>query len=398
MTPATIDESLTQRVLPAPSKVLLIAGFPPEGGGGGGVNLRSALSSFPQDRLFWLSLQADVTGTWQWRPEIQRAGVTRRVPGRRFKCVQVAWEQILHRFEAAQAVKIARTIKSEWRPDCVWAVLDHQALWAAYEVIQALGLPWHVCVQDDPAVSRLLIGSRLPAEWQKRFDYLYTGAQSRDCISKGMARYYEARYGAGAFVISRSINPVSQLEARKRTLFRGEAIEILMGGWGDCPAPWPGNLVEALRILQSRLARPVRLHAFDNALRPFEGDQVKVHSRLPDKEFEAMLNVMDLGYAPDPITGAAARIFTETSLPTKLVTYLAATLPCLYHGPANSTVGEMFGRYPAGEIVESQSPQDLADAFERLIRSADHYRDNALQLAACDFDPETLFERNLARF
>jgi hypothetical protein len=107
---------------------------------------------------------------------------------------------------------------------------------------------------------------------------------------------------------------------------------------------------------------------------------------------------MDLGYAPDPLASVHGREFAKTSLPTKLVTYLGACLPCLYHGPAESTVGEMFTRFKAGEIVDSQSPQDLADGFARLIENPDPYRDAAVQLARSDFDPQMFANRLLARF
>ncbi len=384
-------------VAPVP-KVLVLAGFPPEGGGGGGVNLRSALTSFPGDRLFWLALQADVSISWQWRPDVPRSGVTRRLPGRRFKPIQKVWELALYRWEASEAVRLAQRIKRTWAPDCIWALLDHQTLWAVYEIVSSLQLPWHVSVQDDPATTWLLSGSRLPAEWARRFEYLYTKARSRDCISHGMARYYRDRYDVNAFMLARGIDPAEQLKARRRKLLLGPAVEIIMGGWGDCPKPWPENLIESLATLRQRLGRAVRLHAFDPALRRYESEFVIFHPRMPEGAFNALLHTMDLGYAPDPLASVHGREFAKTSLPTKLVTYLGACLPCLYHGPAESTVGEMFTRFKAGEIVDSQSPQDLADGFARLIENPDPYRDAAVQLARSDFDPQMFANRLLARF
>jgi hypothetical protein len=119
---------------------------------------------------------------------------------------------------------------------------------------------------------------------------------------------------------------------------------------------------------------------------------------MSQTDFEAFVRTMDLGYAPDPLTSGAAREFVQTSLPTKLVTYLGATIPALYHGPSDSTVGEMFSRFKAGEIVPSQSAEVLAKGFRRLIEDPEPYRDNAVELAKADFDPDTLMQRIRGRF
>ena len=378
-------------------RILLIAGFPPEGGGGGGVNLRSLLADYPADRLAWLALQADITTTTWWRPEIKRWRVTRRLAGRRFRPVQWLWENAGYRWEAAQACALARKIQASWKPDQIWVVIDQHSLWASGRIVRDLGVPWHITVQDDPMISRRLQGRTLPDSWQAVFDHLYTGALTRDCTSYGMVAYYRARYGKDAFMVSRTIDPMKLRAARARRILRGERIEILMGGWGDCPPPWPRNLVQALPLVSRRLGRAVRLNAFDPALRNFEGPNVRVFERLPEDKFNEVLATMDLGYAPDQLS-PEFREFVTTSLPTKLVTYIGATLPSLYHGPFDSTVGEMFGRHRAGVIVESPAAADVAAGFIELIASPEQFRDACVALAGSDFDRETLVNRIYRRF
>jgi hypothetical protein len=118
---------------------------------------------------------------------------------------------------------------------------------------------------------------------------------------------------------------------------------------------------------------------------------------MPEPQFNQLLDRMDLGYAPDPLT-EDGRSFAKTSLSTKLVTYIGATLPCLYHGPGQSTTAEMFSRHRAGEVVDSQHSEDIASGFLKLIKGADEYRDHAVQLAMSDFDPRELASRILSRF
>lgn len=367
-------------------RVLLLTGYPPEGGGGGGVILRNLLDGFPADRLIWLATQADVSAKWVWRPDIRRRSVTRRIPGRRFGFIQMLWEGGLHAWEGMDALSLAKDINREWWPQALWVVLDYQNLWAAYEIVTTLKVPWHVSVHDDPETARRLVGSRLPSGWQRKFDYLYANAVSRDCVSRGMVQMYRDRYNVEAFQLCRTINPAKLEEARRCPILHRETIEIIMGGWGDCPVPWPGNLITALTLVSRQAGRKVCLNAFDPALKPFEGDMVKVHPRMPEVEFDKLLGQMDLGYAPDPLTENAQR-FAQTSLSTKLVTCIGATLPCLYHGPSQSSAAEMFSRFNAGEIVDSQNPEDIATGFMKLIDSSDKYRDNAVKLAKSDFNP-----------
>jgi hypothetical protein len=58
----------------------------------------------------------------------------------------------------------------------------------------------------------------------------------------------------------------------------------------------------------------------------------------------------------------------------------------------------MFARHRAGEVVDSQDPAALADAFMKLVTHAECYRDNAVRLAQADFDPDTLIGRVMGRF
>jgi hypothetical protein len=77
---------------------------------------------------------------------------------------------------------------------------------------------------------------------------------------------------------------------------------------------------------------------------------------------------MHIGYACDPFT-ASGRHFAATSFPTKIVTYLGAGLPFLYHGPRDSTVGDFLNSYKAGVIVEDQAPEALTDALTSILRN-----------------------------
>jgi len=140
---------------------------------------------------------------------------------------------------------------------------------------------------------------------------------------------------------------------------------MILSGWGDCPPPWPDNLIEALQII--RTEQPINLHVFDPRFRSYtEHEWVVYHEHMPEAEFDSLLAQMDLSYAPDPLT-PVGRLFAATSLSTKIVTSICAGLPFIYHGPHDSTVGDLLQLEPLlGVIVESNSGQDIATGVRSL--------------------------------
>ena len=88
--------------------------------------------------------------------------------------------------------------------------------------------------------------------------------------------------------------------------------------------------------------------------------------RLEQTEFDKYLQGLEIGYACDPLT-AAGREFAATSFSTKVVTYIGNGLPFVYHGPADSVVGDLVATYKCGVIVESHQPEQILGAFKTVI-------------------------------
>jgi hypothetical protein len=70
-------------------------------------------------------------------------------------------------------------------------------------------------------------------------------------------------------------------------------------------------------------------------------------------------------YAMYPFDQALA-IFRQTSLPTKLTTYLQTQKPILAHTPNDSTLAEIVTTYGLGLISDSLAVDDLAQTIERM--------------------------------
>ena len=148
---------------------------------------------------------------------------------------------------------------------------------------------------------------------------------------------------------------------------------ILMGGYGNASPPWPNPMIKAIEKLNR--TQNFKLHLFDPKLKPFENEHVKVHDLISEEAFNELLKTVDLGYACDDLNSENLK-FSQLSLPTKVITYIGAAIPFVYHGPKNSTVGDLINQYEIGIIVDSNNKSDLVDAFLKLQSNYQYYQDN----------------------
>ena len=223
---------------------------------------------------------------------------------------------------------------------------------------------FHLTVHDDPLITARMIGSGVNLQkLEEAFAALCRRAVTVDCVSARMALKYKTEYGIQSQIITRCAEDsyLAQLKL-KAVRPKSDEINMILCGWGDCPPPWPDNLMEALRFVRNQLK--VNFHVFDPKFLKYQGcGWVFFHEHMPEIEFDALLAEMDISYAPDPFTEEGRR-FAAMSLSTKVVTSLCAGLPFVYHGPYDSTVGDLVREDPLlGLIVESQSPNDLAQGI-----------------------------------
>lgn len=373
-------------------KVLLITGFPPEGGGGGGVILRTLFDSFDAKFIQWLVLNNDKTVNKNWRPEIRRHLSSFNIPGLRFRIIyyikKYFFNYILLIYWFIRLIKI----KKDFKPDLIWLVIDKDEIFLMYSLLKYIPIKFHLTIHDDPVISLKLVGKEIGKNDLNRFEYLLKNASSIDCISNKMSNYYFENAGVNSIVLTRTITK-STLEVNFQIeKLKNNEVNIVMGGWGDCPNPWPYCLIEALNILEQKSNKKVNFYAFDPKFKDLNDSRFIFCERMTAGEFDLFLNKMDIGYAPDPLE-LKYLLFAQTSLSTKIVTYLSATLPSLYHGPLDSTVGELFSRFKAGVIVQSNDPDNIANGFLDLILNYDLYRSKSFQLAMNDFEEDMLKDR-----
>jgi hypothetical protein len=373
-------------------KILFITSFPPEGGAGGGVILRSLFDSYDSKNMQWLILNKDITVNKTWRLDIIRHLPFVHIPGLRFQFIYYAKKYFFNYLLLFFWLFKLFSIKKQFKPDLIWIVIDKDEIFLMYYLVKFSGIQFHLTIHDDPEVSLKLVGKIIKKTDLNRFEYLLKNASTIDCISNKMSNYYFQKAGVNSIVLTRTISR-STLELNSQIdKLNNNEINIILGGWGDCPKPWPNCLIEAVNILEKKSNKKVKFYAFDPKFKDLKDSRFIYCERMTASEFDFFLNKIDIGYAPDPLE-LKYRLFAQTSLSTKIVTYVSSTLPTFYHGPQDSTVGELFSRFKAGVIVESNDPDTIANGFLDLIINYDLYRSESVQLAINDFDEGVLKER-----
>lgn len=240
---------------------------------------------------------------------------------------------------------------------------------AAAEIANQRRVPLHLIIHDDwPRVAD--VAPRFRNWLDDRFAQVYRQARSRLCVSAGMRRFYEERYGADASVLypSRAADfsdfdkPPAQLGSNDKRFTIAFAGTINSNGY-----------IDALRAVQK-------------ALKPVNGRLLIYGPRTPDILNAPNTEICGLLTAPEllnrlraeahalfvPMSFAAAdRSNMEMAFPSKLADYTATGVTLLIYGPSYcSAVAWARENDGVAEVVEAEA--DLAAAIARLANNPDH--------------------------
>ncbi len=351
--------------------ILIFSNYLPTQGWGGGVILRSLTNNYPKScKLFWTKFKLKETQVNQTCNGIALLPFkTNFFRGRGIS------DAILKMESYAISSNFNKLIEQN-SIDKVWFVpgASYDNLFTINQLCAKLKVKYHVSVHDDPIVE--ITNSR-----KKRaslyFKDILSKADSVDVISTRMQTLYKKLYDVDSIVITRSIPddfPQNDIISITKT--------ILMAGYGNASEPWPKPLLEA--CVELNKTENYKLLLFDPKLKKYEDDNVTVSNLINETEFNEMLKSTTFGYACDDLD--AKRIhFAQLSLPTKIITYIGAGIPFVYHGPKDGTVGDLLSQFETGIIVDTNDKSDLLNAFLKLQSNYQYYQNN------CRLAIETLF-------
>lgn len=354
--------------------ILILSNSLPDGGWGGGVIIRSLTQGHPAGcRFFWTTFHLKKENEGQSVNGIDVVGFrARHFRGRGISDAVLAVES---RF----FVKDFNALLKKHQIDLLWIVLgtSYDQLYRISKLCDGLCVPYHVSVHDDPVLE---IKASKKNKGTRFFGNILRKAAGIDVISQRMQAQYQKDFGVRSIVVTRCIPDDFPKHRPGHTAEK----TILMGGYGNASAPWPLPLIEAVDRLNAQ--GDFTLHLFDPKLKPYQNGQVRVHDLVSESTFNEMLKSTDLGYACDDLSPEKLS-FAQLSLPTKVITYIGAGIPFVYHGPRDSTVGDLLRKYEAGLIVDNNDAAELSAAFLKLLSGYGYFQNN------CRLASENLFSQ-----
>jgi len=354
--------------------ILIFSNYLPNQGWGGGVIIRSLTNNHPKNcKLFWTKFklkESQVNQTCN--------GITLLPFKTNFFRGRGISDAIL-KIESLAMVKNLNQLIAQNKIDKVWFVLgaSYDNLYTINQLCLNLKVKYHISVHDDPIVE---IKESRRNKASHYFKNLLSKADSIDVISTRMQTLYKKLYDVDAMVITRSIPD----DFPQNDAINPSAKTIVMAGYGNASEPWPKPLLKACEELNKK--ENYQLLLFDPKLRKYESNNVTVSNLINETEFNEILKSTTFGYACDDLD--AKRIhFAQLSLPTKIITYIGAGIPFIYHGPKDGTVGDLLSQYETGIIIDTNNKNDLVNGFLKLESNYQFYQNN------CHLARQTLFSQ-----
>ena len=302
-----------------------------------------------------------------------------------------AAEDYIGRSQVEPLIERAVAFGREQQVDRVWAVLQGQTtIRMALAVAQRLNVPLHSQVWDPFSwwVRANRIGDRTARDIQDLFDATIRGSAAVATASQPMAELYRDRFDVKALPVILGC-PVA---CTPPALAIGESLVIGMAGQFYAADEW----LQLLRVLESVhwtvAGRRVSIVAMGPTKPPSAYAHVTFLGWKPQPEALKLLSGFDLLYCPYPFDPAMREV-AEFSFPSKLVLYLAAGRPVLFHGPDFSAPAHYIASKGCGIVVTDLAAATLLTEIERLVGDRSRYAETAAKAQAAfreDFTLESM--------
>lgn len=374
-------------------KILLLTDIPPCKNYTAGLVLNQLCRFLPRGSIACYSVVDPAVGATMspdldWIPE-QRDTKPRVLA---WRVLELAWRVLPWKFGIAPAwaretynaafhvPRIARRAIAFGRAfgaDTVWCVLQGQTMVRlAVRVSRGLDVPLRTLVWDplewwltDKRVDRFSRRSIL-----RQFDRALRSSECCAVASWAMAEHYADRYGnKNVPVISSRDKAWARPPAE--ALHPGDELIIGFAGQLYATAEW-GNLLSTLEKAKWAVeGRRVRLRVLGRSafLHASGATNIEYLGWHDQEDAIRLMSEADILYCPywsDPAFELEARL----SFPGKVVTYLAAGRPILFHGPDYASPARFLADHDAALQCHSLENARIYNCLARLVLDADLYR------------------------
>ncbi|MDZ4788533.1 MAG: hypothetical protein SH807_06300 [Blastochloris sp.] len=379
-------------------KLLIATDFPPDAAGGGPAVVRQMLRGFSGEIHWWScrSAGSSVPALDFKVLSFDSFPPGKLTPSRKWTHLKAWLMEYVWAPLAAQSLR--KTIKSV-QPDCIWVIPHCWSIFPLHTVLvlKRLETSVHLTIQDYPDILGLegKCGKERVAQMAKLQEELYILADSRDATSLPMLDDLVCRLNIkGAQMLHQGLEAedFDFLEKSQKSNEKLEMIRIAYAGTILVEEEFE-IFAKMLSELRDR-GLPLRLefwgaHSYASCSWYCQ-DWMGEHGNLPEKQLLAELRTCDWGFIPMSLENEEPR-YNRFSFPTKFITYLAAGLPIISMGHAETSVMKMSAAYDVGcRISDPLFPiSDLGEILQD-IKAKEKYRYEILRCAREQFDAEKM--------
>lgn len=345
-------------------KICLFTAHSPKVGGGAAI-LRSLIANLPQFDITWYYIGSQPIDGY----ENGYLG-TALMGGPLLKDITQTWAMLRSGDHAFINSLINKLLALDC--DAYWIVSHNEGLRVATELsYRQTDRPVHMTVHDDWAgalCARSVRYRLMGGAAQKLTVATLKAVHSFDVISTGMRAHYLQLAGREGAVCHRYL-PESAIQ-NTQPPSAGDG-KILIGHIGSIYDQ--KDLFEFLATAKGfyqSIKKTVLLQMWGCHLNMADVPQdlqanIQFNNTLPEDKVIPELAKCHMVYCMYPVN-TALRIFSKTSLPTKLSSYLQAARPIFGHGPADSTLGEFLATTKLGRMWSDGSNIQGRRALEAL--------------------------------
>lgn len=344
-------------------KVALITSFAPNIGGGA-VILNSLIPALTEKNIEveWIYLNdkdVEINGCLRIGEQLMGGSLVKDIKNNLLLWLGIKTKALKEILEKIIAVKA----------DIYWIEAHNEGVLIAGELARMTKVPIHFTVHDDVPYGVFARSRRyrwLSGIAQKRFAQAIRSASGVDVISNGMRDYYQKIFGINSIVIHRYLPslpefaPVS-LDVNSLTVGHIGTVYSLTEFRLFCQALQEYAKAKGLnvKLITIGLARE-----YITIIDEFP-QMIQDIPQLTESKAIAQLSCCNFVYAMYPFSRSAT-VFRQTSLATKITTYIQAQRPIFAHTPSDSTLATLVNNYQLGVICDRLAISDLIKAIEQL--------------------------------
>lgn len=334
--------------------------------GGGAVILRSLISHLPELNIQWKYLSPKPVNGFE------TGHLGRGMMGGAIVNDVIGTWRMLSEAKVNQIDEIVKQLLAQ-ECDAYWIISHNEGLRVALELKKLQKeRPVHVTFHDDWAGS---LASR-----SKRY-FLFAGLAKKlaikvmksvnnfDVISKGMQSYYHTLSGQTGEICHRYLEPLPE---NQNDAISNDKNQIVIGHIGSVYDK--NDLIKFLEILklygaEKKLKINLNMWGYHPAPGDIPSDYsdiIAIKGDLSEDKVLIELVKCNFVYCMYPMDKKAA-LFSKTSLPTKLSSYVMAGRPIFGHGPSDSSLAEFIESTSTGLIWSNTNNTNGIEILDRLL-------------------------------